>query len=111
LALNRQLATLDPSTVFGTPERVRDSAELTRDEKIDILRRWAYDVSEIAVAVEEGMREGDRNDLQHRILLALGALADDLELELEHTGPAKQHGLPVATHAANALGQDSEENT
>jgi hypothetical protein len=93
--LNSDLAVLDPSAVFATPEQLRDSADLTTDEKIDILSRWAYDESEMAVATEEGMPEAGQSDLQHLILLALRALGSDVELE--RTGPTKQHGLPVTS--------------
>jgi hypothetical protein len=85
-------AILDPSAVFETPERLRESAELTRAEKVELLERWAYDDSEMSVAIEEGMPEGRPSDLQQRILLALADLG--AKVDLEHTGPTKQHGLP-----------------
>ena len=93
MALDKQLALLDPGAVFATPEEVRDSTELTTAEKTDILRRWAYDAAEVAVAVEEGMRDSGRDDLQRRIFLVLEALGGDFRA----TGPSKQHGLPVAS--------------
>jgi hypothetical protein len=108
LTVDKQLALLDPGAVFGAPEHVRDSAELTRDEKIDALRRWSYDVAEVAVAVEEGMNGAGRDDLQRRILLALDALGVDLDLE--HMGPTKQHGLSVTSRAPNAQHRDSEDD-
>jgi hypothetical protein len=70
---------------------VRDNARLTTEEKIDILGRWAYDESEIAVAVEEGMRDTGRPDLLRRILLALSSLTGDVDLE--RTAATKHHGL------------------
>jgi hypothetical protein len=101
MALDKGLALLAPSEVFATPEEVRDSGDLTRDEKAEILRRWLYDAAEIGVAVEEGMPEGDRNDLQRRILLALEALA--IVVDLEQTGPTKQHGVSVGPVAPKGL--------
>jgi hypothetical protein len=92
--MDKRLAMLAPTEVFATPEQLRDSTELTRGEKVEILKRWAYDVAESAVALEEGMPEADRDDLQRRVLLALSALADGLDLDFEHAGPTKQHGLP-----------------
>jgi hypothetical protein len=94
VVLDKRLALLAPGEIFATPEAVRDSRDLTRDEKADILRQWSYDAAEMAVAVEEGMPEGDRNDLQRRILLALDAL--EVAVDLEQTSPTKQHGLTQA---------------
>jgi hypothetical protein len=88
-----ELARLDPAAAFSAPEDVRDHARLTTEEKIDILGRWAYDESEIAVAVEEGMRDTGRPDLLRRILLALSLLAGDVDLE--RTAPTKHHGLAL----------------
>jgi hypothetical protein len=92
---NLELALLDPAAVFATPEQVRDCADLTRDQRVEILRRWSYDASELTVAIEEGMPDAGKNDLQRRILLALAALADDVDLE--RTAPTKQHGLSGAS--------------
>lgn len=83
-------ALVDPASVFATPEDVLDHAALSRAEKIEILRRWEYDASEIAVAREEGMPDGD-NDLLRRVLLALEKLAT---VDPEQAAPTKQHGLP-----------------
>src|SRR5262247_1065003 len=48
-------ALLDPGLVFKTPGEVLANNELTRAQKIEILRRWEYDVRELQVADEEGM--------------------------------------------------------
>lgn len=66
-------ARLDPSAVFGAPEQVLATPQLTRDEKIEILRRWSYDAGELAVAEEEGMGGGEPA-LLDRILAALDQL-------------------------------------
>lgn len=82
-------ALLDPAGVFASPEEVRDHPKLKRDDKIEILKRWAYDAAEQLVAVEEGMR-GAGDDTFRRIYLALGALG-----EADHGGgrtPTKQGG-------------------
>lgn len=84
-------ALLNPASVFAEPEDVLVQAGLTYQQKAEILRRWAYDESEIAVAVEEGMPDGESTVLQ-RILVALERLPGGLDAE--HTGPTKQHGLP-----------------
>lgn len=90
--LNKELARLDPAAVFAGPEEVRDHGELTREEKVEILKRWAYDDAETDVAGEEGMPGETPNDLQQRIFAALETLGG--EAALEPTGPTKHHGLP-----------------
>lgn len=80
-----------PASVFATPEEVLEHDELSREQKIEILRRWQYDAVEIDVAVDEGM-PGDDHPLLRRIMLALGKLTGPIDLE--HLGPTKQHGLP-----------------
>jgi len=51
-------ALLDPAAEFATPDDVVGAAQLSREQKIEILRRWAYDARELAVAEEEGMSAG-----------------------------------------------------
>ena len=84
-------ALLDPAAVFATPEEVRDHRALSREQKIEILQRWEYDAADVSVAVEEGM-PGAEETLLRRITLALQQLAGPLDLD--RTGPSKQHGLP-----------------
>jgi hypothetical protein len=84
-------AKLDPGSVFTSPEEVADHAGLSTDQKIEILRRWEYDAAEVAVAVEEGMPDGE-SDLLRQIVLALDRLSDGIDVE--EVGPTKQHGLP-----------------
>jgi hypothetical protein len=82
---------VDPVARFGTPEKVLWSKTLTREQKIEILRSWHYDLAEQALAMEEGMPGEDPN-LTRRVILALEELAGPLDIE--QTGPAKQHGIP-----------------
>jgi hypothetical protein len=84
-------ALLDPGSVFATPEALLLHDGLTKQQKIEILRRWEYDASETCVAVEEGMPDGE-SDLLRRILLALDQLTGGIDVE--HVGPTKQHGIP-----------------
>ena len=83
-------AILDPASVFATPEAVLLHQELSKQQKIEVLRRWAYDASEVCVAVEEGMPGGENNTLR-RVLLALDQLCD---VDVDQVGPTKQHGIP-----------------
>jgi len=84
-------ALLDPGSVFPTPEVVLQHNTLTVDQKVEILRRWEYDASEICVAVEEGMPNGE-SDLLRRIVLALNELTGGIDVG--RVGPTKQHGIP-----------------
>jgi len=85
-----QRALLDPGAVFTSPREVLQSDELSREQKIEILRRWEYDAAGYAVALEEGMPGGE-DDLQRQILLALEQLG--ASTDTEHVGPTKQHGM------------------
>lgn len=87
---NYKRALLDPSSVFDRPEDVLVYPALSREQKIEILRRWAYDASEGCVATEEGMPDGN-GDFLRRVVVALDSLA---EVDMEHPGPTKQRGIP-----------------
>ena len=65
-AMDYQKALLDPASVFENPEEVLDQGELTKDQQIEILRRWAYDANEVAVAEGRGHGGGRATDLAAR---------------------------------------------
>lgn len=79
----------DPASVFDSPDAVSLSAELTQDEKIRILRSWAYDASEMSVAEEEGMGGRGEGVLQ-QILQVLAELTK--HQPSPDIAPTKQHG-------------------
>ena len=83
-------ALLDPGSVFAAPEDVISHPSLKQEDKIEILRRWAYDATELSVAGEEGM-PGGNDDLLRQVLLALNKLTGGLDLK--QTGPTKHKGL------------------
>lgn len=83
-------ALLDPTSVFDKPESVLAANSLTKDQKIEVLVRWAYDARELAVAEEEGMIDGQGSLLQ-RVLQALSNLG--VNPNLEHPAPTKQDGV------------------
>jgi hypothetical protein len=87
--MNIEKALLDPSAVFGEPEAVISDATLSREQKIEILRRWEYDSRLLQVAEEEGM-EGVSNDLLARIRDALHKL--DFWPDTEQAGQSKTAG-------------------
>ena len=82
-------ALVDPALVFKTPEEVLADSELSREQKIKILRRWEYDVRELQVAEEEGM-EGPQPVTLDVVLRALRAL--DAPADTERSAPTKQGG-------------------
>ena len=82
-------ALLDPGLVFKTPGEGLANNELTRAQKIEILRRWEYDVRELQVADEEGM-EGPEPVTLDTVLDALRTLG--APEDTEHSAPTKQGG-------------------
>jgi len=82
-------ALLDPGSVFRAPQELLGNNELSRQQKIEILRRWEYDVRQLQVAEEESMEEPQPVTLEAvlRALRAIGAPADP-----ERSAPTKQGG-------------------
>jgi hypothetical protein len=84
-------ALLNPSAVFKQPEEILQSKDLTRDQKVEVLSRWEYDIRQLQVADEESMTapraEPVALDAVLKALRALGAPAD-----VEHSAPTKQGG-------------------
>lgn len=85
-------ALLDPANVFETPDEVLKAEELSREQKIEILRRWEYDARELQVAEEENMI-GTNSDMLGQIMRALLQLDEKSEVErLERSPSSKQGG-------------------
>ena len=80
-------AMLDPTSVFKDPTEVVSDENLSRDQKIEILRRWQYDAHQLEVAEEEAGMAVRRPDMFDRVLQALHTLG--VELDTEHTPPTK----------------------
>jgi len=66
-------ALIDPDAVFASPREVLEHDGLSTEQKAEILRRWASDAAQIALAVDEGM-PGNESDLLRQSLLALQRL-------------------------------------
>ena len=66
-------AMFDPTAVFRAPEEVLWREDMSREQKIEVLRRWAYDARQLQVADEENMG-GQQPDILDEILRALHAL-------------------------------------
>ncbi len=80
-------AMLDPTMVFKDPKEVVANAELTRDQKIEILRRWEYDAHQLEVAEEEAGMGVRRPEILDQVIQALHTLG--AERDTEHTPPTK----------------------
>lgn len=80
---------LDLTSVFVKPEDVLKAADLSREQKIEILRRVEYDASELEVAAEENMA-GNNSDTLDSVLKALVDLG--YESDPENPSPTKQGG-------------------
>ncbi len=80
-------AMLDPTKVFEDPMDVVANDELTRDQKIEILRRWEYDARQLEVAEEEAGMAVRRPEMFDLVLQALHTLG--VKRDIEHTPPTK----------------------
>ncbi len=66
---------LDPADAFNSPEQVLDTEQLTREQKVQILRRWDDDTRQLLTAQSEGMTSRDgASDVLKRIQQALEKL-------------------------------------
>jgi hypothetical protein len=79
-------AKLDPASTYATPQDVADDRRLTREQKIEILKSWAWDEQRLAESEAEGMGGGERS-IEREVLRVIG------ELEASGPGPA-----PGRTH-------------
>jgi hypothetical protein len=82
-------ALLDPSDIYENPQELLSDAQLTTEQKIEVLRRWAYDASEIDVAEGEGMRALDE-EVFHQVMLALEKLG--AKIDPSRRPPTRQGG-------------------
>jgi hypothetical protein len=86
---NVEKALLDPAAVFKSPAEVAQNPDLSREQKIQILRRWEYDARELQVAEEESMTGPQPVNLDAILtaLRSLGAASD-----ADRSAPTKQGG-------------------
>jgi hypothetical protein len=88
--INLKQALIDPASIFSSPQALLLDEEITRDQKIVILKRWESDVREIFVAEEENMQGKDVLKTFEAIRGALHTL--DATINLEDSPPTKQGG-------------------
>lgn len=66
----------DPAAAFGSPGDVVTAAGITREQKIEILKRWEADARLLMVASDENMTGGEQQRLQE-VQEAMRALEAD----------------------------------
>ena len=71
--IDLEKARLDPALVFTSPARLCESPKLSKEEKIELLQRWADDARELEIAEDEGMAGGE-SSLLNQILDSLESL-------------------------------------
>ena len=79
-------AKLNPAAVFKSPQEVVSCQELSREQKIEILRQWEQEATSMEVADEESMT-GPQPKLLQPIRDALHAL--NYWPDTEHSSPSK----------------------
>jgi len=84
--MDYEKAKLNPAAVFKRPQEVVSSQELSREQKIEILRQWEQDARLMEVAEEESMPDPEPKLLQP-IREAMHAL--NYWPDTEHSGPSK----------------------
>jgi hypothetical protein len=67
----------DPTAAFASPSQIVDSNDLTKQQKIELLRRWEYDAEQLQVAEGEGMAcDGNEPATLGEVLAALKSLGE-----------------------------------
>jgi hypothetical protein len=69
------IALQNPKAVFAEPRDVADSPQLSRDQKLAVLRRWEEDAMRLSESESEGMVGGEENMLG-RVEAAIRKLRD-----------------------------------
>lgn len=88
--MNFEQIKLNPAGTFESPEAVCEAAELTKAQKIEVLRCWEYEAKELQVAAGENMGAGP-GKLLDDILAALRQLGADANTD--SPAPTRQGGL------------------
>jgi len=81
----------DVSKHFATPEALLAEEALTRDQKLELLRQWEYDLHLLQVATEENMTGDAPPGTNAEKIRQVHAAAEKLgaELDTEGSGAAK----------------------
>lgn len=85
-------APLNPAMVFKNPQEVVESNDLSREQKIEILRRWEYDLRELQVADEESMTAPKPEAVTLDMIFLKALHSVGAPPDVERTAPTKQGG-------------------
>jgi len=67
----------DPPAAFSSPSQIVNSTDFTKQQKIELLRRWEYDAEQLQVAEGEGMAsDGNEPATLGQVLEALKSLGE-----------------------------------
>jgi hypothetical protein len=74
----------NPASVFGTPELLSETTELTAEQKRAILLQWKDQLQQFQAADDEGMQSSERttgvtDDVLGRVTSILSRLEADLK--------------------------------
>jgi len=71
----------NPASVFGTPEALNESRELTAEQKRAVLLQWKDQLQQFLVADDEGMppAAGTTDELLERVTNLLSRIDTDLK--------------------------------
>jgi len=74
----------NPASVFATPEALRESRELTAEQKRTVLLQWKDQLQQLQAADDEGMRQNDAaasttDDVLERVTSILSRIDADLK--------------------------------
>ncbi len=83
-------ALVNPAAVFAEPKEVVVNPTFSRQQKIDVLRRWEHDTRLFQVSAKERLTDTSE-DLLGEILESLHEL--DYWPDLEHPGSSEVGGL------------------
>ena len=83
--MNKDKAQFNPASVYQHPHDVTLDDTLTPIEKLDILKRWAYDENEIYTAEQENM--SPKAESAHSLLDQINAEIIELEKQVPKIKP------------------------
>ena len=88
----------DVSKHFASPEALLDSDDLTREQKLALLRQWEYDLHLMQVATEENMTSDGTPGTNAEKIRQVRAAAEKLGAEVgdSGTGTGKVGTIPEA---------------
>jgi hypothetical protein len=84
VAMNIERAMKNPASIFGTPEALSGSSELTKEQKRAVLLQWKDQLQQLQAADDEGMQKTEATaegsgDLLRRVTSVLSQIDAELK--------------------------------